>query len=122
MAGSWGASWLSYWKSSWGYGATPSPTSTDTHDLLPEDYKRHRARLLRQARAAEKALYRNVPAARKVKEMAVDMREHLLPSKHVAKPEIIPQPVIIYDMDKMPLANPLQWLLDDDEEAIAWLM
>lgn len=93
----------------------------DTHDGSPDEWKRHRERLLRQARAAQKAIYRNVPQAINARKIATDMREHLLPSKHVETPEIV-YPPVIHTIDRMPLANPLQWLLDDDEEAIGWLM
>lgn len=89
---------------------------TDTHDIHLS--KRHRDRLKRQAKLAEDAIYRNVPRPilkLKTPTLPMDLRtEPFIPEVTVAP--------YIYDMGRMPLANPIQWLLDDDEEAIGWLL
>lgn len=99
-------------------GSGPPP---DTHDGADADiYRRHYERLRRNARASEQAIYRNVPRP-SAKKIAADMREHLLPSKFSVPVSEIVYPVP-YEINRMPLADPMQWLLDDDEEAIQWLM
>lgn len=96
-----------------------SPVVRDTHDGANDHYiKKHRERLKKQAKLAEEAIYRNVH------------KENVLPIDVIEEKEAQERPILTlkepppsaYKMAKMPLADPMQWLLDDDEEAILWLL
>lgn len=85
----------------------------DTHDGA-EWHRRKK----HQANLAEAAIYKNAPRTKLKLKAPLQIDE--------IKPKEIPREItvapFIYEIGRMPLANPDQWLLDDDEEAIAWLL
>ncbi len=98
-----------------GYIAGVSTTVIDTHDGA-EWHRRKK----HQAKLAEEAIYRKAPRAKLTLKNPLRIDE-TKPKVETVSREITVAP-FIYEIGRMPLANPDQWLLDDDEEAIIWLL
>lgn len=99
-------------------GSTPPPVTIDTHDGAT--IKRHHERLKRQAKLAEERIYRDAPKLGKPT-LPIDVPQEDKPQERpvLTLRETLPE---AYGMAALPLADPMQWLYDDDEEAILWLM
>lgn len=87
----------------------------DTHDGA-EWHRRKK----HQAKLAEDAIYRNAPRPKLKLKTPLEIDQIKLKEPPQLR-EITVAP-FIYEIGRMPLANPDQWLLDDDEEAILWLL
>lgn len=91
------------------------PVVIDTHDGA-EWHRRKK----RQAKLAEAAIYRNAP--RQQLKLKTPLQIDEIKTKEPQQAREITVAPFIYEIGRMPLPNPDQWLLDDDEEAIAWLL
>lgn len=89
------------------------PAVIDTHDGA-EWHRRKK----HQAKLAEDAIYRNAPRPKLTLKNPLRINE-IKPKEQAREITVAP---FIYEIGRMPLANPDQWLLDDDEEAIAFLL
>lgn len=89
------------------------PVVIDTHDGA-EWHRRKK----HQAKLAEDAIYRNAPRPKLTLKNPLCIDE-IKPKEQAREITVAP---FIYEIGRMPLSNPDQWLLDDDEEAIAFLL